>query len=564
MSVQLVLSGLMKLFGMVTNMDSQNLVYAMCIFLAYPLALFYRKFLTHSTLKHMFSIVVGLIFCTHLFNVTDIAQIILSCMVTLIVSMYFPLEWKPDIIVFSFCLLQLSILHIYRMMTYWMSWTVDVTGVMMLLTIKMTSFAFDYVENRKNGKVTNIGLIEWLGYIFFFPSLLTGPTTSFEDYIKYVNNPVETDLELRETRRTTFNASLYLVVIVLLGMRLFPLRFLYSDEFWSYPFLYKLVYAYVCMLSIRCKYYFAWTLAKASCLAAGLSIEASTNIKIYEVEFAQNPREVMTNWNICSSNWLKTHVYTRLIRSGTSTSIATFSTNMVSAIWHGFYPGYYLTFLMGGLLTEIAKVIRRNVSPYFSKGILHFIYETFATLCTTMCIMYFSIPFQVYGFRESFVAWYNLYFFGHMLMAIGGFIALVCPKSKNEKNDNDNFVTMSPLDSIIQLENDIVENSESEEPEGKIVEEIVEENGEENVEENVEVEENVHKQSPKSGELASSETSTSESIDTTGDVSGESIVSDALRNSSKRYLHHLVKNGQKTQDLQTYALREEQEDKKNV
>jgi lysophospholipid acyltransferase len=556
MSIQTLFTGVLKLFGMVTSIESQNLTYAICIFMAYPLALFYRKFLRSSFLKHCFAIIIGVLFCTNLFQMWDIAHILLSSTLTLLISMYFPLNWKPDILVFVLCLLQLSFLHIYRMWTYWMSWTVDVTGVMMLLTIKMTSFSFDYVEKRKNSifaqqnssvfsdekksNTEHVNILEWFGYIFFFPSLLTGPTSSFDDYVKYVNEPVDTDAELRQIRKSTFNRSLYLIVVVLLGLRLFPISFLYNDAFAKYSFLNKLLYAYIAMLVIRCKYYFAWTIAKASCLAAGLSQEVSTNIKIYEVEFAQNPREVMSNWNICSSNWLKTHIYSRLVKSGTSTSIATFCTNMVSAFWHGFYPGYYLTFLMGGLLTEVAKGIRRSVRPYFLNGYTLKIYETVATLCTILFVMYFSIPFQVYGLKESFGAWYNLYFFGHIVMAFGGLLILIVPRKvstkefvddKNlvDKSDPVNFVTMSPLSNI---------------------EDFVQE--------------------PMTEQLAPSLT----------DCDRQSLTYDGLeqntqpietqieenvnpRLSSKNMVHHLVRNGQKQQNLQVF-VRSAEEDKKNL
>lgn len=537
MSMQFLFTGIMKLFGMVTSIESQNLIYALCIFIAYPLSLVYRKFLTSPTLKHCYAIIIGVLFCTNLFNLWDVGHILLSSMVTLLVSMYFPLNWKPDILVFVFCLLQLSILHIYRMWTYWMSWTVDVTGVMMLLTIKMTSFAFDYVEKRKVHKDQGVNILEWFGYIFFFPSLLTGPITSFDDYVKYVNEPVETDAEMRETRKSTFNRSLYLIVVVILGLRLFPVSFLYNHEFTKYSLLNKLLYTYFAMLIVRCKYYFAWTIAKASCLAAGLSEEASTNIKIYEVEFAQNPREVMSNWNICSSNWLKTHIYGRLVKAGTSTSIATLCTNLVSAFWHGFYPGYYLTFLMGGLLTEVAKGIRRTVRPYFlNQSILLFIYESVATFGTTLFVMYFSIPFQVYGLKESFLAWYNLYFFGHILMAIGGLIVLIFPKKNLSKNS-------TTTDMIhIEANNISIDNQQDIQ--------YIDQNRELKEEESVDVN--------SGGEFDNQQSN--------NEILSEETVNPSTRLSGKNMFHHLMKNGQKQQNLQMFIRsdEEEQDDKKNV
>ena len=35
----------------------------------------------------------------------------------------------------------------------------------------------------------------------------------------------------------------------------------------------------------------------------------------------------------------------------------------MSALWHGFYPGYYLTFLSCALFQEVARLLRRHLRP---------------------------------------------------------------------------------------------------------------------------------------------------------------------------------------------------------
>ena len=139
MSVQNIAHFAIHLFGQLTNIGNQNLFYVLCIVSTYPLSLLYRKCLAFPPLKHLFSIIVGFLFCYNLFSVTDVCNIFASCLVTLFVTLYFPVRWHPDLIVFAFCFLQLSVLHIYRMFANWMVWNVDATGVMMLLTIKMNT-----------------------------------------------------------------------------------------------------------------------------------------------------------------------------------------------------------------------------------------------------------------------------------------------------------------------------------------------------------------------------------------------------------------------------------------
>ena len=62
-----------------------------------------------------------------------------------------------------------------------------------------------------------------------------------------------------------------------------------------------------------------------------------------------------------TNNWLRNYMYLRVTpkgkKPGFRASLATFAT---SAFWHGFYPGYYLSFVLAAFLQTVAK------SKYFS------------------------------------------------------------------------------------------------------------------------------------------------------------------------------------------------------
>ena len=62
-------------------------------------------------------------------------------------------------------------------------------------------------------------------------------------------------------------------------------------------------------------------------------------------------------------------------------------------MWHGFYPGYYLTFLGGALFTVASRAVRRSVRPYFlSRHWTKIVYDllTFVTTRVVMCYVTFS------------------------------------------------------------------------------------------------------------------------------------------------------------------------------
>ncbi len=74
---------------------------------------------------------------------------------------------------------------------------------------------------------------------------------------------------------------------------------------------------------------------------------------IYKLEMSMRVKDFLANWNISVHEWLKYYVYLRLLdntkRGGTNLKAAML-TFIVSAIWHGFYPGFMVFFLGAGLM----------------------------------------------------------------------------------------------------------------------------------------------------------------------------------------------------------------------
>jgi len=63
---------------------------------------------------------------------------------------------------------------------------------------------------------------------------------------------------------------------------------------------------------------------------------------------------LLDSWNKMTSLWLRYVVYERC-RS-------TFAVFLFSAFWHGFYPGYYLTFLGGAICIHAGRLASRHCS----------------------------------------------------------------------------------------------------------------------------------------------------------------------------------------------------------
>lgn len=164
--------------------------------------------------------------------------------------------------------------------------------------------------------------------------------------------------------------------------------FIPEDDFIeNTSFIYKFWFMSMSTTIIRFKYYHAWLLSDAICNNSGLGFNgyekdgnpkwdliSNINVIAFEVkltlnhwfehrnlhsifwfslmQLATNLRDAISSWNLGTNRWLRLVVYERVPKKyGT---LLTFS---LSALWHGFYAGYYLTFVSGALIVTAARSV---------------------------------------------------------------------------------------------------------------------------------------------------------------------------------------------------------------
>lgn len=153
-----------------------------------------------------------------------------------------------------------------------------------------------------------------------------------------------------------------MAVLTILGPY-FPIQYCLSDGYLSTSLLYRFSYLQVASVVARMKYYFIWKLSEATGVLTGIAFngydvngqprwDRTMNVQIGAYEWAENPRSLLASWNISTNRWLRYYVYERLSTGGSAATLATF---VVSAVWHGFYAGYYLTFISGSIITSLAR-----------------------------------------------------------------------------------------------------------------------------------------------------------------------------------------------------------------
>ena len=340
---------------------------------------------------------VGIFYLIGLFDLwSGLRTILISAVGTYAIAFFLRQSPYMPWLAFVFVMGHMSVSHIARQAAN-APQSVDVTGAQMVMVMKLSAFAWNVADGalpeevlsdfQKDRRLTELpNLLDYAGYVFFFPSLLVGPAFDFAEYRRWLDCTmfdVPTTIDPAKkppTRRKRkiprsgtpamlkLAAGLIWIVLFLKLSALYYPEVLLEDDYPRYGFLHKLWILHMVGFTARSKYYGVWTMTEGSCILAGLgyngvdpvtgkvSWDRLVNISPVEVEFAQNPRGYLGGWNINTNKWLRNYVYLRVTprgkKPGFRASLATFTT---SAFWHGFYPGYYLAFVLASFVQTVAK-----------------------------------------------------------------------------------------------------------------------------------------------------------------------------------------------------------------
>lgn len=126
-------------------------------------------------------------------------------------------------------------------------------------------------------------------------------------------------------------------------------------------------------------------------------------IYVFEIEWGKSPNEMLRYWNHQVHLWLKYYIGGRIVEKDKR---PTFGQNMVvflvSAFWHGFYPFYYVTFMLAMISTEVAKDLFK-AKKYLFYGIIPsvFVRHLLANQATLLCLDYVGITFNALTFENG-------------------------------------------------------------------------------------------------------------------------------------------------------------------
>ncbi|KAF5297472.1 hypothetical protein FQR65_LT10008 [Abscondita terminalis] len=229
--------------------------------------------------------------------------------------------------VLATALIYLSCIHLHRQTYDYGSYTLDITGPLMVITQKVTSLAFnlhdglarldsELSKNRKLYAVYKLpSPLEYFSYSLAFPALMAGPVLFYKDYMDFIDgkhllqNTGNNNIDNNSNSRTVVLEPSPIIVVVkkvalsvffatmfVKFIPMFSVKKVKDDEFLENTSLaFKFWFLNASMLLVRFKYYFAWLFADAICNNAGIGFtgyddkgnsnwDGFSNINIFKFE----------------------------------------------------------------------------------------------------------------------------------------------------------------------------------------------------------------------------------------------------------------------------------------
>ncbi|XP_052584918.1 lysophospholipid acyltransferase 1 isoform X2 [Peromyscus californicus insignis] len=370
-------------------------------------------------------------------------------------------------------------LFVLVLMCYGVMVTASVSNIhrpLMIVTQKITTLAFQIhdglgrkaedlsAEQHRLAVKVKPSLLEYLSYHLNFMSVIAGPCNNFKDYVAFIEGrhiymkllemnwkqrgfqslpePSPTRAVIQKLCMTLMSLLLFLTL-----SKSFPVTFLVDDWFvHKADFLSRLWYLYVVMQAAKPKYYFAWTLADAVHNAAGFGFsgvdadghscwDLLSNLNIWKIETATSFKMYLENWNIQTSTWLKCVCYERVPWYPTELTF------LLSALWHGVYPGYYFTFLTGVPVTLAARAVRNNYRHHFlSSKARKVAYDVVTWATTQLAVSYTAAPFVMLAVEPTISLYKSMFFFLHIVSLLIVLFLPIKPHQLQRKPQSTNSV----------------------------------------------------------------------------------------------------------------------------
>lgn len=280
------------------------------------------------------------------------------------VIFYFPLDKNPMVCIICAFIYSSAVNLYYQIATTAWSFTVNGLTMVIFQRIMMTTFNLYHGRQAKAGQEIKRpfhkklalserpSFLEWIAFTFTPYGQASGPVFEyklFEYILESGSHPrVSDDSKSHKRAVRRLFGSLFWGVFTLLFLKYSDISF-YSSEFYiKQPALIRLFLTILCSLIHTTRYFAAWQAYEAGIYECGLGecdlceFDDITNYSIVQVLESPTVGIWLQRWNHSAHLFWKKYLFYPLLDNKWGYFIAHHSVFVVSALWHGFYPVYYL------------------------------------------------------------------------------------------------------------------------------------------------------------------------------------------------------------------------------
>ncbi|KAJ9610273.1 Lysophospholipid acyltransferase [Cladophialophora chaetospira] len=426
-----------------------------------------------------------------------LAFLLSSVLATYYLAKHIPGDYMPWTgMVFSMTMLAISRTNYIMNNIDYVIFNPNLTQPQMMLTMKLVSFCWNVRDGRQSSDRTSQvqkdravrtmpGLLEFTSYALFFPGLFSEPFLDFVEFQRYMTGanrvgdkgfpqgsptdarapstlpkqwhpPGPTLIALRKGAQ-----GLLLVALFHVLTKRYTVNILLDPNVTkTYNLPSRMLILHIILLTTRIRAYGIWALSEGICIATGLGytgvdpltrqplFEIIENADFWGVEFSNCPKQYLRSWNTTVASWLRHYVYERINATRNKSGFAARTATLAfSALWHGFEPGFYVSFMgvsvlqcaisgMSGfhsqdlmvneadkVITDLRKLMQNNHFAFASRKhsssfrntttvLRHCLWAVMSWLLCQSLLDYALVPFLAGSLTNILKVWSSLSFYG--------------------------------------------------------------------------------------------------------------------------------------------------------
>ncbi|EPS74023.1 hypothetical protein M569_00723, partial [Genlisea aurea] len=420
--------------------------FLLCFVATIPLSFLHRFVPGGPNTRHFYAVAIGAVLSYLSFGLSSNFHFIVPILLGYAAMLFY--RKHCGIITFFLAFGYLIGCHVYYMSgDAWKEGGIDATGALMVVTLKIISCAINYNDGllkeedlssaqKKYRLIKLPSLLEYFGYCLCCGTHLAGPVYEIKDYLDWTDRKGIWQTKGKGLLPSPYGATLRALLQAAISMGLYlylsphyPLSRFTEPVYQDYGFWKRLSYQYMSGFSARWKYYFIWSLAEASVIISGLGFSGWTdsdppkprwdrakNIDIFRVELAKSSVQLPVVWNIQVSTWLRHYVYERLVKKGQKPGFfQLLATQIVSAVWHGLYPGYILFFFQSAIMIAGSRAVIYRWQQATKNSAARLLFDLINFGYTVVVLNTSSVGFLVLSLHETLAAYGSVYYVGTAL-----------------------------------------------------------------------------------------------------------------------------------------------------